>query len=221
MITEKELERLPYWPGLNEAERRLVRQHAAERSCARGELIHGGDNDCLGMVFVLSGLTRTFVLSEEGREVTLFRLGEGSSCVLSASCVISQITFETFMSAEQDTRLLIVGSGAFGQLAEENLNVRCYMYEQAMSRFSDVVWALQNVLFRRFDQRLAGFLLEECSRTGSAEIRMTQEQLAQNASSAREVVARMLKRFAADGLVDISRRGVIRITNPEGLRGLL
>ena len=160
MITEKELERLPYWLSLNEAERRLVRQHAAERSCARGELIHGGDNDCLGMVFVLSGLTRTFVLSEEGREVTLFRLGEGSSCVLSASCVISQITFETFMSAEQDTRLLIVGSGAFGQLAEENLNVRCYMYEQAMSRFSDVVWALQNVLFRRFDQRLAGFLLE-------------------------------------------------------------
>ena len=221
MITEKELERLPYWLSLNEAERRLVRQHAAERSCARGELIHGGDNDCLGMVFVLSGLTRTFVLSEEGREVTLFRLGEGSCCVLSASCVISQITFETFMSAEQDTRLLIVGSGAFGQLAEENLNVRCYMYEQAMSRFSDVVWALQNVLFRRFDQRLAGFLLEECSRTGSAEIRMTQEQLAQNASSAREVVARMLKRFAADGLVDISRRGVIRITDPEGLRGLL
>ena len=186
----------------------------------RGELIHGGGSDCLGQVMVLSGLTRTYVLSEEGREVTLFRLGEGDCCVLSASCVITQITFDTFMSAEMDCELLIVSSGAFGSLSDSNIYVRCFMYEQATARFSDVMWAMQNVLFRRFDQRLAAFLLEESGRTGSNEIRMTHEQLAQNTSSAREVVARMLKRFASDGLVDV-RRGVIRILDAGGLEELL
>ena len=152
--------------------------------------------------------------------MTLYRLGAGDCCVLSASCVISQITFETLMAAEQDTELLIVASGAFGELTKQNINVRCFMYEQAISRFSDVMWAMQNVLFRRFDQRLAAFLLEEYKRTSSREIKMTHEQIAQNTSSAREVVARMLKRFASDGLVEM-RRGTIRLADVDGLKKLL
>lgn len=220
MVTEAELERLPFWAQMNDSERELVRLHTTKRSYARGELIHGGGSECLGMVLVLSGLARTFVLSEEGREVTLYRLGAGDCCVLSASCVISQITFETLMAAEQDTELLIVASGAFGELTKQNINVRCFMYEQAISRFSDVMWAMQNVLFRRFDQRLAAFLLEEYKRTSSREIKMTHEQIAQNTSSAREVVARMLKRFASDGLVEM-RRGTIRLADVDGLKKLL
>lgn len=220
MVTEAELERLPFWAQLSDSERALVRSHTTKRSYSRGDLIHGGGSECLGMVLVFSGLARTFVLSEEGREVTLYRLGAGECCVLSASCVISQITFETLMTAEQDTELLIVASGAFGELTKQNINVRCFMYEQAISRFSDVMWAMQNVLFRRFDQRLAAFLLEEYERTSSREIKMTHEQLAQNTSSAREVVARMLKRFASDGLIEM-RRGTIRLVDVEGLKKLL
>lgn len=218
-MTEAYLERLPYWDKLSGSERGAMRAGAVERSYSRGETIHGGGVECLGMVMVLSGLTRTYVLSEEGREVTLFRTGEGECCVLSASCVISQITFDTFMCAETDCKLLVVPTGVFGALTRENIYVRCYMYEQATSRFSDVMWAMQNVLFRRFDQRLAAFLLSESERTGSNEIRMTHEQIAQNTSSAREVVARMLKRFAADGLVE-ARRGAIRIIDAGGLREL-
>ena len=219
MVTEAELERLPFWAQLNDSERELVRLHTTKRSYARGELIHGGGSECLGMVLVLSGLARTFVLSEEGREVTLFRLGEGEGCVLSAGCVISEIDFETFLSAEEKTRLLIVPSGVFARLTEGNLRVRLYMYEQAASRFSAVMWAMQNLLFRRFDRRLADFLLEEYERTGSREIRLTHERIAQNTSSAREVVARMLKRFAADGLVEL-RRGSIRLVDTDALREL-
>ena len=214
------LERLPYWDTLSDGERELLLRSALVRGYEPGELIHGGGAECLGMVFVLGGLVRSYVLSEEGREVTLYRLGAGDCCVLSASCVISQITFETLMAAEQDTELLIVASGAFGELTKQNINVRCFMYEQAISRFSDVMWAMQNVLFRRFDQRLAAFLLEEYERTSSREIKMTHEQIAQNTSSAREVVARMLKRFAADRLVEM-RRGTIRLADIEGLKNLL
>ena len=214
------LERLPYWAALSEAERREAARGAVLRSYERGALIHGGGAECLGMALVLSGLARAYVLSGEGREVTLFRIAEGGGCVLSASCVISEINFDTFLGAERDTRLLIVPSGVFGRLAESNLRVKLWMYEQAASRFSDVMWSMQNLLFNRFDRRLADFLLEEYARGGSREIRMTHEQLAQNTSSAREVVARMLKRFASDGLVDVSKRGAVRLTDIEGLKNI-
>ena len=213
------LERLPYWDTLSGGERELLLRSALVRGYEPGELIHGGGAECLGMVFVLGGLVRSYVLSEEGREVTLFRLGEGEGCVLSAGCVISEIDFETFLSAEEKTRLLNVPSGVFARLTEGNLRVRLYMYEQAASRFSAVMWAMQNLLFRRFDRRLADFLLEEYERTGSREIRLTHERIAQNTSSAREVVARMLKRFAADGLVEL-RRGSIRLVDTDALREL-
>lgn len=220
MNTAEQIERLPYWGSLTPPERELVRQHAALREYSRGDTIHGAGTHCLGQVMVISGHTRTYMLSEDGREVTLFRLGEGDCCVLSASCVISEITFDTFMSAETDCTLLVVSAGVFAQLADENIYVRCFMFEQATHRFSDVMWAMQNLLFRRFDQRLASFLLEQSGRTGSDEIRMTQEQVAQNTSSAREVVARMLKRFAADGLLEV-RRGTILLLDKDRLRALL
>lgn len=218
MVEESVLELLPFWKELKPDERELVRLHSSIKLSPRGELIHGGEHDCLGFTYVLDGLARAYLLSEEGREITLFRLGRGECCVLSASCVMSQITFDTFMSAERDTRLLIVGSGAVGEIAERNIYLRCFLYEQATARFSDVMWALQNLLFRRYDQRLAHFLVEEYERSGGAELRMTQEQLAQNTSSAREVAARMLKRFSAEGLVDVSRRGVIKLLDAGGLK---
>ena len=214
------LERLPYWAALSEAERGEAARGAVLRSYERGALIHGGGAECLGMALVLSGLARAYVLSGEGREVTLFRIAGGEGCVLSASCVISEINFDTFLGAERDTRLLIVPSGVFGRLAESNLRVKLWMYEQAASRFSDVMWSMQNLLFNRFDRRLADFLLEEYARTGSRVLRMTHEQIAQNVSSAREVVARMLKRFASDGLVDVSRRGAVRLLDTEGLKNI-
>lgn len=218
-VNEEILARLPYYGALSDAEMDVLRRSALLREYPRGGIIHGGGTECLGMSLVLSGLVRAYVLSGEGREVTLFRLYEGESCVLTASCVLSEITFDTFLAAERDTRLLIVPGGAFGELAEGNVNVKLYMYEQAVSRFSDVMWSMQNVLFRRFDSRLAGFLLEEYGSGGSPEIRMTHEQIAQNTSSAREVVARMLKRFASDGLVEM-RRGAIRLVDIPALRAL-
>ena len=175
---------------------------------------------CAKYSHFLGTVNPSYLLSGEGREVTLFRIEEGGGCVLSASCVISEINFDTFLGAERDTRLLIIPSGVFARLAEGNLRVKLWMYEQAASRFSDVVWSMQNLLFNRFDRRLADFLLEEYARTGSREIRMTHEQIAQNVSSAREVVARMLKRFASDGLVDVSRRGAVRLLDTEGLKNI-
>lgn len=216
---EAVLKHLPFRESLTEEEQALVCRSAFVRRYEKGALIHSCDRECLGMLLVLSGEIRTCLLSEEGREVTLFRLYPGELCVLSASCVISQITFDTQMTAQQATEVLVIPAGVIATLSERNLHVRCFLYEMAVRRFSDVMWSMQQILFKGLDRRLADFLLEESRRTGSATIRMTHEQIAQQISSARETVARMLKSFSEDGLVEL-KRGAITLRDPEGLKQL-
>lgn len=219
MFMEKILSDLPFWPSLSEDEKERVRQRTFVNNYGKGTIINNSNNECLGMLLILSGEIRTYLLSEEGREVTLFRLYAGDLCVLSASCVISQINFETQMIAQQNTKVLIIPVDVIAALREKNIHVRCFLYELATKRFSDVMWAMQQILFKGLDRRLAGFLLVEAERTDSNVIHMTHEQIAQHISSAREAVARMLKHFAEDGLVDI-KRGAITLLDIDGLRNL-
>ena len=218
-LTEEALNDLQFWPSLTEQEQEKLRRSALVRRYEKGAFVHSGDTECLGMLFVLSGEIRTYLLSEEGREVTLFRLYPGELCVLSASCVISQITFDTQMTAGMDTDVLIIPANVIAVLKEQNLYVRCFLYELATKRFSDVMWAMQQIMFKGLDRRLAEFLLAEAERTGSDTIRMTHEQIAQHISSAREAVARMLKSFSEDGLVEL-RRGAITLRDTDGLNHL-
>ena len=216
---EKILSHLPFWSSLSEDEKERAGQRAFVNNYGKGTIINNCNNECLGMLLVLSGEIRTYLFSEEGREVTLFRLYSGDLCVLSASCVISQITFETQMIAQQNTKVLIIPVDVIGALREKNIHVRCFLYELATKRFSDVMWAMQQILFKGLDRRLAGFLLAEAERTDSNVIHMTHEQIAQHISSAREAVARMFKHFVEDGLVDI-KRGAITLLDIDGLRNL-
>ena len=216
---ENILNKLPFWTSLTEQEKEILRKSAVIRRYEKGSFIHSSDRDCLGMLFILSGEIRTYILSDEGREITLFRLYPNDLCVLSASCVISQISFDTQMTARQDTEVLIIPPNITALLKEQNISVRCFLYEQATERFSEVMWAMQQILFKGLDQRLAAFLVEECERTNSNTVRMTHEQIARNISSAREAVARMLKQFTQDGLVEL-KRGEIIIKDTDGLRRL-
>ena len=213
------LNKLPFWTSLTEQEKEILRKSAVIRRYEKGSFIHSSDRDCLGMLFIISGEIRTYILSDEGREITLFRLYPNDLCVLSASCVISQISFDTQMTARQDTEVLIIPPNITALLKEQNISVRCFLYEQATERFSEVMWAMQQILFKGLDQRLAAFLVEECERTNSNAVRMTHEQIARNISSAREAVARMLKQFTQDGLVEL-KRGEIIIKDTDGLKRL-
>lgn len=206
---ENILNKLPFWTSLTEQEKEILRKSAVIRRYEKGSFIHSSDRDCLGMLFIISGEIRTYILSDEGREITLFRLYPNDLCVLSASCVISQISFDTQMTARQDTEVLIIPPNITALLKEQNISVRCFLYEQATERFSEVMWAMQQILFKGLDQRLAAFLVEECERTNSNTVRMTHEQIARNISSAREAVARMLKQFTQDGLVELKRGEII------------
>lgn len=216
---ESVLERLPFWKLLTVSEKELVQQNAVIRLYKKGTRVYSSERECLGMLFVMQGEMRTYLLSEEGREVTLFRIYPNDLCVLSASCVISQISFDTQMSTQKDTEALIIPPNIVLFLKEKNLSVRCFLYELATKRFSDVMWAMQQILFKRLDQRLALFLMQESQRLGTDTIHMTHEQIAQQISSAREAVARMLKQFSEDGLVEL-KRGAIRLLDQKGLKAL-
>jgi len=217
-LTEK-ISELPFWANLNPEERKFVETNTVLRTYPKGTYLQSCGESCLGMIHVLAGSIRALMISEEGREITLYHLDSGDSCVLSASCVLNQLSFETQMVATEDLTLLVVNAGAYGHLLEKNLTVKCFTYELAYARFSTVIWVLQQIIFNRFDRRLAQFFIAEYEKTGTAEIRMTQEEIAREVNTAREVVARMLKQFTADGLIEV-KRGVIELKDIAALRQL-
>ena len=196
MEKEQRIKELPFWNSLTAQQKDILRRSALTRKYPKGSYIYSGDKDCLGLLYLTSGEIRTYLLSDEGREVTLFRLYPTELCVLATSCVISQISFETHMTAQKDTEVLIIPAGMVSILKEQNIYVRCFLYELATQRFSDVMWSMQQILFQGLDRRLANFLLAEQARVGSDTIRMTHEQIALHISSAREAVARILKQFS-------------------------
>ncbi len=209
----------PFWDQITEEDRTYLCQNSHAVTYSRGKNIHGG-NDCSGVVLVREGSLRLYMMSEQGKDITLYRLHSGDLCMLSASCVLEAITFDVFGAAEEDSRCIVIGGPAFAAVSERNPAVKIFALETAVSRFSDVMWVMQQILFMGVDRRLAVFLLDEAARTGSDIIPLTHGQIARYMGSAREVVSRMLKYFAAEGAVEVSRRGV-RILDKGSLRKLV
>lgn len=224
MITQEEIEllseNLPFWSNLSQSQKDLIVASARSLHIPKGQSIHNGDNDCIGLLIINKGTIRTYITSDEGREVTLYRLEDGDTCILSASCVLQTISFDVSIDAETDCDIIQLGSLSFSRLSSENVYVELFSYKLATERFSDVMWAMQQILFTSFDKRLATFLLDEATKTSKTEIHMTHEQIAKYLGSAREVVSRMLKYFSREGYVTLSRGGV-NIINKKALRSIL
>ncbi len=210
----------PFYSQLSIKEKEILNTHTVVTKYDKGAHIHQGDSDCIGMLLVKSGSLRTYMLSEDGREITLYRIYEGEMCVLSASCVLNSIDFEVFMDAEEDSEIVLLSAPALASLMANNIYVECFVYKVTADRFSDVMWAMQQILFMSFDKRLAVFLYEEQRKNNSDLINLTHEQVAKYMGSAREVVSRMLKYFVSEDIVELFRGG-IRIKDKEKLRSLI
>ncbi|MCR4704432.1 MAG: Crp/Fnr family transcriptional regulator [Lachnospiraceae bacterium] len=211
-------EKISFYNKLTKEEQNTVLENVSLKTYKKGEMIHSCTGSCLGLIYVIEGDIRVSIISEEGREITLYRLSKGDTCVISAACVLHEIRFESGMTATSDTTLLILNSKALARLMASNPEVKSYSYEIATRRFSAALFVLQEIIFARMDTRLARFLLEQADDAG--EIRMTQEKIAESINSAREVVARMLRQFVIDDLVEL-KRGLIVIKDEEGLEDLL
>ena len=213
------IEHVSFWEHLSQEERERLINGTSVVSNKKGTLVHGGNEDCIGIFLVRSGQFRTYLMSEEGREITLYRLYAGDVCILSASCVLEAITFDVYIDAEEDTEALLIDASVFRMLAEKNIYVQNFGYRITTGNFSDVMWAMQQILFMGADKRLAIFLIDETSKNGTDTVKMTHEQIARLMGSAREVVSRMLKYFEEENMVTLSR-GEVRISDRKKLRAL-
>jgi CRP/FNR family transcriptional regulator len=208
----------PFWDNLSQIEKETFVNSSQYISFPKGTNIHNG-NECTGIILIRTGCLRLYILSDEGKEITLYRLFPGEMCMLSASCVLNNITFDVFVDAEENAECIIVGGCAYAALAERNTDAKIFALETALARFSDVMWVMQQILFMSMDKRLAIFLLDEVSKTGGDTVHLTHEQIAKYMGSAREVVTRMLKYFSSEGIVELSRGG-IKLIDMKRLRSL-
>ncbi len=208
---------LPFYNSLSDAEKNMVASGASISKYQHGSLVHDCDGCCPGLLFLLKGSVRTLMISNKGREITLYKLNTGDCCVLSSYGVLCQISFEPQIVAIGSVEVLVINPKLLTKLMDNNVAVRCYLYELLASRYSTVMWVLQQIIFAGIDTRIATYFISEYKRSGSAVIRMTHEEIAEEINSAREVIARMLTRFANEGIVELPRRGEIRILDLERL----
>lgn len=206
----------PVWDRLTPEQRRRLESAATRRRLRAGDMVHGAGTDCVGLLAVCSGRLRAYMLSEAGREITLYRLFERDICLFSASCMVKSLQFDMNIEAERDTELMVIAPDVYRGVMEESAALSNYTNELMASRFSEVMWLVEQILWHSFDRRLAAFLLEESALEGGDELNITHERIAAHLGTAREVVTRMLRYFQAEKLVSVSR-GTIKIENARGL----
>lgn len=198
-------EMLPFWDKLNEAQRTLLRGAVHERQFAQGTVIHSTSENCVGLLAIMEGQLRVYTVSDEGRELTLYRLFERDICLFSATCIMASLQFDVLIRAQQDTTVLHIPPDVYKRLMQESAPVANYTNELMASRFSDVMWLLDQLQNKKLDARLAAFLVEESRIRGSNVLTLTHEEIANHLGSAREVVTRMLRYFQSEGLVRAGR----------------
>ena len=199
----------PVWNKLNAIQKNRILGGLITRKVKRGTLIHNGSMDCTGLLLVKSGQLRAYILSDEGREITIYRLFDMDMCLFSASCMMRSIQFEITIKAEKDTELWVIPAEIYKSIMEESAPVANYTNELMAARFSDVMWLMEQVMWKSLDKRVAAFLLEESSIEGTNELKITHETIANHLGSHREVITRMLRYFQNEGMVRLSRGTVI------------
>lgn len=209
----------PVWNQLNSEQQRHIRDSVITRQVEKGTILHNGNMDCTGLLLIQSGQLRAYILSDEGREITIYRLFDRDMCLFSASCMMRSIQFEVTIEAEKDTRLWVIPSEVYKRVMEESAPVANYTNELMASRFSDVMWLMEQIMWKSLDKRVAAFLLEEASIEETNQLKITHEIIANHLGSHREVITRMLRYFQSEGMVKLSR-GTVTLTDEAKLRQL-
>jgi CRP/FNR family transcriptional regulator len=172
---------------------------------------------CSHLALVIEGTARVFKIGENGREITLYRIGPGESCILTASCIMSQKPFPAFAVSEQPIQALIISTSDVVRWSNQEQAWRDYLFELISERLSDVISIVEEVAFRRVDRRLAGYLLQHTDNE-SNRMQATHQSIASDLGTSREVVSRILKDFEQQELISITR-GAITLQDRDRLSG--
>ena len=212
-------EYIPFWDKLTEQQKQRVAEVIEFRKVKAGIHIHDSSADCLGLLMVRSGQLRAYILSEDGREITISRLFEYDVSLLSASCVMPDMQFNVMIEAEKDSEFWSIPACLFKNLVDESLAVSNFSRNLLSGNFSELMWLMEQIMWKSFDKRLAAFLLEEAAIEGTNSLKITHEKIANHMGTAREVVTRMLRYFQGEGMVKLTR-GTVEITDERKLNKL-
>ena len=209
----------PVWNKLTPNQQARIAEAADYIKVKEGTLLHNSGAECMGLLMVCSGQLRAYILSEEGREVTVYRLFDHDVCLLSTSCVMPDMQFDIMIEAEKDSELWNIPACLYKNLMDESLPLSNYSNNLLSSHFSELMWLMEQIMWKSFDKRLAKFLVEESNLEGTTSLKLTHEKIANHMGTAREVVTRMLRYFQNEGMVRLTR-GTIEITDRNALEKL-
>lgn len=207
----------PFWDKIENEDRKKFCDYTIVKTFKAGENINGKDTSCIGVIFVVTGELRAYLVSDNKKEITLFRPQDNDLCVLSASCILQNIDFDVYVDAEKDSEIYIINPNFYAKMQEKYMFIENFTLNAAVSRLSDMMWSIQQILFYSLDKRLAVFLYDEYVKTKQTKFIYTHEQIAKYIGSARETISRMLKYFASEKIVALSR-GYCEIINLEKLK---
>lgn len=185
----------------------LVRHPPERLLCLEGE-------KCSCVPLVLSGQARVYKIGESGREITLYRVGPGESCIMAASCILSDFRFPAFSATETSVEAVVISPEVLHQFVNRFQIWREYLCGMLASRLAEVITVLEAVAFRRMDTRMAEYLLHRAHEGDT--IKRTHQEIAIDLGTSREVVSRVLEEFEREGLIVLSR-GEIRTEDVKGL----
>lgn len=207
------------WDQLTPTQQEHLLQTTVFQQVKKGTILHGGQEDCLGLILVCRGQLRAYLLSEEGREVTICRFFDRDVCLFTAACVLPNMMFDVFIEAEKDTELWVVPACLFQNLSQESLPIANYSRDLITHHFSQLMWLMEQIMWKSFDKRLAKFLVEESAVENTHALKITHEKIANHMGTAREVVTRMLRYFQEEGMLRLTR-GTVELLDLPRLKRL-
>ncbi len=210
---------IPIWKDLKKDEQERLEKNVVSHTVPAHTPIRNQDDGCAGLIFVQSGQLRAYIMSDEGKEITLFRLLPGDICLLSASCMMHSIQFDIFVVSEKESEFGLINADVYKSIMKASAPLANYTNEMISNRFTEVMWLMEQILWKSFDQRLAEFLVEESTIENASCLHITHDAIGNHLGHPREVVSRMLHYFQNEGYISLSR-GKIELVDIDGLRKL-
>ncbi len=206
------LQRYPILREMPAAELDALLAHANRMSLPPGTVVFDENQACQGFPLLLDGAIRVIKSAPSGRELQLYRVLPGESCILTSSCLLGHTRYQARGVTETATELLLLPASDFQNLIDDHPAFREYVFHLFSDRLTDLMQLVSAVAFQKLDQRLAALLISKPS-----PIHATHQSLADELGSAREMVSRLLKGFAEQGWVKL-RREHIDILQPDALK---
>lgn len=204
-------------PFLRTIDYELTREFQHRAYCVRiptGREIFVEGDQVDGIALLTSGVVRVYKIGDTGRELTLYRFGQGESCVITANAILNMQNFPAIAVVEKEAEAVMVPAGTFSNWVRRHEPWRDFVFQLVSQRLASVMEIVEEVAFQRMDRRIASFLLERYQQENP--IHITHQLIANELGTSREVVSRLLADFASRGLVALER-GEITVLNPDAL----